>query len=349
MLLVSEERSQLSTESKSDKTAVPSASRLIVTIDTEEDNWGDPKSSAYQLENIKAIEEVQQIFDSFRVRPTYLVTYPVAADPRSIEILSEILNSGRCEIGAHCHPWNTPPLSGSTDPERNGTTMLCTLAPEVQAAKIKALTEQIRAAFGQKPVSFRTGRWGYGPNVGKELARQGYLVDSSVSPYIDWSSKCGPNFANTQLVPYQEDLQQIFPDAGSVKLLEIPASIGFLQRDFRTANKVYNYIANSPLQKLHLIGLLHKLQLLNKIWLSPETQTEKDMIDFARILIAKKFSYLNFTFHSPSLKIGLTPFVGNETERLRFLGRIRGFLSFIQDQGIETATLKDAYSQVSVK
>ena len=341
MLLVSSEQSTAESAQITDVRP-----RLVVTIDTEEDNWGDPKSSLYQLENIYCLPDVQKIFDSFRVRPTYLVTYPVAVHQDSVKILQDFVRSGKCEIGAHCHPWNTPPLSDSGAEERNGATMLCTLPPDAQLGKIKTLTDQIAASFGQAPVSFRAGRWGYGPTVGAHLAQLGYLVDTSVSPYIDWSSKCGPDFTQTPLTAYSENLNQLFPGTKSVPLLEIPASIGYLQQNFSSANKVYNFIAQSPLQKLHLIGLLHKLKLLNRIWLSPETQTEQEMINFARILINKRFSFLNFTFHSPSLKIGLTPFVRNESDRLRFLERIKGFLSFISDQGIETVTLRDAHAIV---
>jgi len=60
--------------------------KLVVTIDTEEDNWGDYSPNGYTLENITYIPELQDLFDEYRVLPTYLVTYSVATDPQSSTI-----------------------------------------------------------------------------------------------------------------------------------------------------------------------------------------------------------------------------------------------------------------------
>jgi hypothetical protein len=43
--------------------------------------------------------------------------------------------------------------------------MLCNLAAELQYRKIRTLHELIGTRFGVRPVSFRAGRWGYGPAV----------------------------------------------------------------------------------------------------------------------------------------------------------------------------------------
>ncbi|HTG02435.1 MAG TPA: hypothetical protein VK654_17770, partial [Nitrospirota bacterium] len=73
--------------------------KLVITIDTEEDNWGSYDSQEYTLENIKNIPVLQELFDRFGVKPTYLITYPVAMHGGSLAILKEIKDSNRCEIG----------------------------------------------------------------------------------------------------------------------------------------------------------------------------------------------------------------------------------------------------------
>ena len=95
--------------------------KLIVTIDTEEDNWGEYKPAGHTVENIVRVQGVQQLFDEFSVRPTYLISYPVADDDRAVSILKGILERGGCEIGTHCHPWNTPPF----EEEPNARTACC--------------------------------------------------------------------------------------------------------------------------------------------------------------------------------------------------------------------------------
>ena len=52
---------------------------LILTIDTEEDQWG-PTQDRPTVHNIKALKRVQKIFDDYGLIPTYLITYPVIDD-----------------------------------------------------------------------------------------------------------------------------------------------------------------------------------------------------------------------------------------------------------------------------
>ena len=86
---------------------------LIVTVDTEEEGlWtGEYPANGNTVENTRGIPRFQALCDQFGIRPTYLVDTPVVEDDRSVELLSEIQQSGRCEIGAHLHPWCTPPFS----------------------------------------------------------------------------------------------------------------------------------------------------------------------------------------------------------------------------------------------
>ena len=67
--------------------------KLIITIDTEEDNWGDYSRKDFTLKNIERIPALQQLFDDFNVRPTYLINYPVAADKMAISIFKKIFKS----------------------------------------------------------------------------------------------------------------------------------------------------------------------------------------------------------------------------------------------------------------
>ena len=85
---------------------------LLVGIDTEGDNQWDAAARARQaFENIYALPALHALFERHGVRPTYVVTYPVAKDPRSAEVLRALREGGGCEIGAHHHAWETPPCS----------------------------------------------------------------------------------------------------------------------------------------------------------------------------------------------------------------------------------------------
>ena len=83
---------------------------LLIGIDTEGDNqWDAAARRDQRFENIYALSRLHDLFARHGARPTYVITYPVATDPRSRDVLQGLLTRGDCEIGAHHHAWETPP------------------------------------------------------------------------------------------------------------------------------------------------------------------------------------------------------------------------------------------------
>jgi len=126
---------------------------LIVSIDTEEDNW-QPRRERVTVENIRELPRLDALFQGLGVRATYFTTYQVAIRTWAAAILRD-LHAGGAELGAHLHPWNTPPLDDAFVP-RN--TMLKNLPAALQLAKLERLTATLREAFGARPLAFRAGR-----------------------------------------------------------------------------------------------------------------------------------------------------------------------------------------------
>ena len=174
--------------------------RLLVGIDTEGDNQWDAAARARQtFENIYALPRLHALFARHGVRPTYVITYPVAADPRSADVLRGLLAGGDCEIGAHHHAWETPPCS-EADVRRHP---YASSLPRVQfEQQLESLTSAITAASGTRPVSYRSGRFGFSADHVAGLERLGYLVESSVAPLFYESHKGGPEFVDAPLTPY---------------------------------------------------------------------------------------------------------------------------------------------------
>src|SRR5260221_8044918 len=85
---------------------------LLVGIDTEGDNQWDAAARADQrFENIYALPRLHALFARHGVRPSYVITYPVAADPRSADVLRALKAGGDRENGAHHPAWETPPCT----------------------------------------------------------------------------------------------------------------------------------------------------------------------------------------------------------------------------------------------
>src|SRR5882757_4861910 len=95
----------------------PAAPVLTVVVDTEEEfDWSAPfDSRARSVRNIAELPLSQQIFDSYDLIPTYVIDHPVATTPAARDVLRRIADDRRCEIGAHLHPWVSPPYEGDID------------------------------------------------------------------------------------------------------------------------------------------------------------------------------------------------------------------------------------------
>ncbi len=221
--------------------------------------------------------------------------------------------------------------------------MLCNLHSDLQYRKIECLHSTIMNNFGIVPEVFRAGRWGYDDTVGEQLNRLRYTADTSVTPFSDWSEYQGPDFSSTVSVePYMISIPNDSRTETEDCLMEIPVSIGFLQKNFVMMNRVMKILRTRPFQSFHMLGILRRLKLLNFVWLSPELSTTEDMVGLFKAFVEKGHTLVNMMFHSTSLVPAKSPFVPDEHALEIFYSKIEGFLHFATEQGAETAMLSDA-------
>jgi hypothetical protein len=161
---------------------------------------------------------------------------------------------------------------------------------------------------------------------------------------MDWSDEQGPNFSEISPRLFKFSCDNIFEHAPDGALLEVPATVGFFQSNFTLCNGIFKLLTRKPLKRMVLHAVLHKLNLLNRVWLSPEVADAKTMIRLARRMRKNDYKLVNLFFHSPSLKHGLTPFVRTKDDEKTFLRRIREFLIFATDTGITSISLSEALS-----
>jgi len=309
---------------------------FVVTIDTEEDNWGDYSGPSYSLENIKKIPGIQEVFHRYEVKPTYLISYPVATDPVSIGILGKYRDQGLCEIGSHPHPWNTPPMEEERSPFNS---FINNLPSVLQYNKIKMLHDTIVKNFSVTPTSYRSGRWGFCQEVARNLIRLGYRIDTSITPYWDWTIYGGPDFSEftNQLYKYSMRDLQGTPPRGS--LLEVPATVGFIQDNFELAYSFYRRLQRFGKVGEKSIALMNKIGMLNRVCLSPETHDAPQMILLSRKMMFRGAKVLNMYFHSPSLLENCSPFVKTSSDAKYFLARIEKVIVFAKSAGMKSVTL----------
>ena len=290
---------------------------LTVVVDTEEEfDWSAPFDvNATSVSNIAEQSYSQAIFDSHGTVPTYVIDYPVATTPSSRDILRRIADDGRCEIGAHLHPWVSPPYEGPVDAVHSYPG---NLPAELERRKLEALTEAIADGFGRRALIYKAGRYGIGPATQRILEDLGYRIDVSVVPYTDFSRQHGPDFRAYGPWPFR-----VGPS-----LVELPLTVGFAGRLAHQGADLYPALSTSWGIKLRLPGIAARFGLLERIRLSPEGHSLDDMKRLTSAALAEGQRFFMVTYHSSSLLPGTTAYVRDLADRQVFLDTLDGYLRF---------------------
>ena len=168
---------------------------LIVSIDTEGDDiWSKPREITTR--NADYLPRFQALCERFGFKPVYLANYEMAMSDAFVEFGREVLARGAGEIGMHLHAWNSPPIAPLTADDFRFQPYLIEYPEEVMREKIRTMTRLLEDRFDEAIVSHRAGRLGFDERYASILLDEGYRVDCSVSPCLDWRSTPGDPAGN---------------------------------------------------------------------------------------------------------------------------------------------------------
>lgn len=309
--------------------------RFIVTVDTEEEfDWSKPfDRTSHGLDHVPRLVKFQQFCEGFGICPVYLIDYPVATDPAAAEILHEAVAAGRAEVGVQLHPWVSPPHEEEVNVHNS---FAGNLPAELERAKFMKLRDAIEQNFGAPPMIYRAGRYGVGPATADILSAGGIAIDTSVRARFDYSSNGGPNFRNHPLLPYWIDRQG--------GLMELPLTTVFWGLLRKHGEVLYPAMWRVP----RLRGLLARLGMLERIPLTPEGVSIEEALKGIDIAIDEGVPVLVFSFHSPSLRPGYTPYVRNEDELDRFYDWWRAVFAYLQQRAVQPTCVREIMASVEV-
>ncbi len=304
--------------------------RVLLGVDTEaDDQWTAAGRMRLAVENVHTLPHLQALCDRYGVRPTYLVTYEMAASDRAKKVLRELASTGRAEIATHHHPWSTPP-------EVEDHLYPLNLKPGHFREQLLRLTEAVAGIAGEAPVSYRAGRNGFAGWQVPILEELGYLVDSSVDPFFNEKRKGGPSFAGAPLAPYfvsPEDPRK----AGSSALLEIPVTSAldrnwpaWLQTAYADVSSAYHFR-----RALRLLGVARP------IWLRPSYSRASEMKLLARRILDDGGAPANIIFHSSELLAGASPYNRTKDDVERFYRDLESLLAFLIENGATGSTFRE--------
>lgn len=210
--------------------------RFVLTVDTEADNQWDA-AAPQTVENLSAVPRLQRLCDEHGFPPTWLCTYEVVTSPAFERTLGPAADAGRSEVGAHLHPWSTPPFDAGWDGGGAARPYPHELPRALLADKLEALTAAVTARTGRAPTSYRAGRWGFSEPQIPILTALGYEVDCSVTPGVSWRYDTGlraggPDFVGAGVEPYELAARDV-RRPGDSGLLEVPVTILHTSRPMR--------------------------------------------------------------------------------------------------------------------
>ena len=308
------------------------APALIISVDTEaDDQWSLEGRQRLEVRNVHCLPRLQALCDRFRIRPSYLVTHEMATKPESAAVLTALRSEGRCEIGAHLHPWSSPPYR-----ERDlGGTYPSQLPDDLLARQLRELTGAIEDHVGARPVSYRAGRHGFDERTLGHLEALGYVADSSVDPLFNERRLGGPAFAGAPVAPYHPDRARL-GKAGASPVLEIPVSAATFPMLPKTLEAAY-----ARLSPPRWRPVLRRLGL-RPVWLRPSYSPVRDATALADALVRRGIPTLNMLFHSSELLPGGSPYARDAPAVDRFFGALeRLFEHFVGRLGAQPMTLAE--------
>ncbi|HEY3157504.1 MAG TPA: hypothetical protein VGJ78_00975 [Vicinamibacterales bacterium] len=275
---------------------------FLITIDTEGDDlWAAPREITTR--NARYLPRFQALCEKYHFRPVYLTNYEMAESDAFVEFGRDVLARGAGEIGMHLHAWNSPPLDALTADDFRYQPYLIEYPEAAMRAKITWLTRLLEDRFGDRMVSHRAGRWGFDGRYASMLLAEGYRVDCSVTPGVDWGGNRGDpmgsggsDYRGFPERPYFLSVDDISRPAVE-GLLEVPVTIR-PSRLYRMAPCAYRI----PLVRSVAWRISPK-----HVWVCPAESPLRGMLRAAHAARDEGATHIELALHSSELMPGGSP------------------------------------------
>lgn len=290
---------------------------LIVTVslDVEEEGLfnGRYKCCDLSLRNVAYLDRLEPLYEH-GIRPTLFCAHPVFASRECCRQLEKFRS--RTEIGVHLHHWNTPPIANNIPRSGELHSVPASDVPvQCLDAKLERLLREAENFLGERPVSFRMGRWDLHRELLPLLVRHGLLCDASVRPLHSHSRpEKGPDHFGAPSDPYWIAL----PDA---RLLEIPLTVVPLFAPLAHIPGRFGWSRQIRASLRHW-GALALLPVQHPLWLMKFVTT---------LHVATGGRALSLTWHSSEMMPGGTPHLPDESSVDWFITKLSRYLDWLRE------------------
>jgi hypothetical protein len=302
--------------------------RFMLVVDTEEEfDWNAPFSrESRAVTATGGMKRGQTYFAQAGMRPLYVTDYPVIDDPAAGAMLAGWAQDGAADVGAHLHPWVNPP---HVEEVTAANSYAGNLPEALERAKLTALRDRIAEVTGRAPLAFRAGRYGVGPHTGAVLRDLGFRFDTSIRSRFNYAPQHGPDFTGMPLTPWRAGPERA--------LIELPLSTAWTGPLRGLGDRFQPVIERGGIAA----GLLARSGLLQRIPLTPEGVGAREAMAAIDRLLEDGLALLMFSFHSPTLEPGHTPYVRDAADLRAFYRWWDVVLAHLARRGVTPAGLDE--------
>lgn len=300
---------------------------VVVSLDVEEEGLfsGSYPRQAPGLANIPLLGRLKFLPGEFGLPLTFLCDYPVLTHGPSLTVLEALLGDVGGELGAHLHPWNTPPFPDLPWSEPVSTAVM---PLDAFRAKLDTVQTAIRAFAGRPATAFRMGRWNLFRRAMAVLPEAGFTVDSSVAPLRHVPG--GPDHFLAPADPYW--VRPGGPDGRPLleaPTTQVPVIPGLPRLLHGLARRLPARSADA------LLGFSMKTLTLgvNPVWMP-----EASMRLATRLHVRRGGRALTLFWHSSELLPGGSPHFPDQAAVDAFLAKVRRFASWLRRTFAVTGT-----------
>ncbi|MDC0609961.1 hypothetical protein OAP63_04455 [Vibrio sp.] len=318
-----------------------STPKLIIVIHAEEEfDWDggfyqSNREVTHSKELITTVKDIVSLGGKVTLAMDY--AFVDSAEGKTVIDTFSSDEAKSIEFATHLHPWVTPPYESELDLVENKHSYPGNLTKELELAKLRELTELVERHSGVRPITYLAGRYGIGENTPGILNELGYDVDLSISSYCDFSHQEGPDFSTYDNQLFVKDRITYIPHTSSV-LTIIPWLSQYLNK---------NPSLFTSIQHNSLIKFLSKFARVKKFRLSPEGFNFHQMKDVTTTQISVEQDVFVLSFHSPSTKMGLTPYTKTPDELKGFQESLTSYIKwFVEELEGECVLPKDMLHRI---
>ena len=298
---------------------------VVASIDVEEEGLfsGIYRCRHLSFRNLSHLSRLEVLCQA-GIKPTLFCVHGVFMQEWACDILNLFRVKYASEIGCHLHHWNTPPFVEESLPQYVRNVDSTALSDEMFLLKVDKLIEAATLCLGERPLSFRMGRWDLYPDKLAMLMKAGIKCDASLRPFHAPSKrkKC-PDHFNVPNDPFW-----LKCDGG--KIFEVPLTVVPI---YKKLPVICDHLGSFIRGSYKNWGALALLPVYHPLWLMK-------LVTKMHILAGGKV--LSLAWHSSEMMPGGAPHIPGQKQARRLLDKIRLWFEWLStNYNVQSVTVSE--------